>query len=196
MTTTLNALSDPKLAERIKSGQVGVLPTDTVYGLVAVAANETAVAKLYGLKNRTSDPGTLIAANTEQLVALGLKARYLKPVEHYWPGAVSVIIPCHELSYIHLGKGGIAVRIPAAQELRQLLETTGPLVTTSANQPGQPPASNLNEAQAYFGEQVDFYVDGGDMSGHQPSTLIRVVDDAVEVLRQGAVNINEAGEII
>jgi tRNA A37 threonylcarbamoyladenosine synthetase subunit TsaC/SUA5/YrdC len=58
-------------------------------------------------------------------------------------------------------------------------------MTTSANRPGEPPANDLKEAQAYFEDAVDFYVDGGDLKGRQPSTIIRMVDDAVEVLRPG-----------
>lgn len=196
MKNKLNSLSDVALVDSLLAGKVGIMPTDTVYGIVAAAGNETAVAKLYGLKHRLHDPGTVIAASVEQLVELGLKQRYLKPVEHFWPGSVSVIIPSHELAYIHLGKGGIAVRIPSQPELLTLLQQTGPLLTTSANHRGEPTATNLAEAEAYFGDQVDFYVEGGDLTDHKPSTLIRIVDDAVEILRPGAVNINEAGEII
>lgn len=174
------------------TGAVGVIPTDTVYGLVARASDEQAVQRLYALKHRENKPGTLIAASTEQCVSLGLKARYLKAVEEYWPGAVSVIIPCGpELAYLHQGKYGLAVRIPDHPELLKLLEQTGPLLTSSANHPGEPTADTVDEARAYFGDKVDFYVDGGDLSSHQSSTVIRIVDDAIEILREGAVKIHE-----
>jgi L-threonylcarbamoyladenylate synthase len=176
----------------IAPGAVGVLPTDTVYGLVARASDPAAVARLYELKRREGKPGTLIAASIDQLVELGLKARYLKAVEQFWPGAVSVIIPCGpELGYLHEGKFSLAVRIPDQPLLTDLLQRTGPLLTSSANYPGEPVAINLRQAQAYFDDDVDFYVDGGDMSDHKPSTIIRVVDDAIEVLRQGSVIIKE-----
>ncbi|MGH7241043.1 MAG: L-threonylcarbamoyladenylate synthase, partial [Candidatus Saccharimonadales bacterium] len=164
-----------------------------VYGLVARAADQTAVERLYGLKHREHKPGTLIAADTDQLVELGLKARYLKAVEQFWPGAVSVIIPCSDpaLQYLHQGKYSLAVRIPDQAELLKLLEQTGPLLTSSANQPGEPIANTVDEARSYFGNQVDFYVDGGDLSGREASTVIRIVDDAIEVLRTGAVKIQE-----
>lgn len=186
-------LSDPKLAEQLLAGAVGVLPTDTVYGIVCLATDQAAVGRLYAAKHREHKPGTLIAANVDQLVELGLKKRYLTPVEQYWPGAVSVVIPSwHELEYLHQGVGSLAVRIPAGPSgLQAMLEKTGPLLTSSANMPGQPPANTLAEAQDYFGETIDFYVDGGDLSGHQPSTVVRIVDDAVEVLRAGAVTIDE-----
>lgn len=175
---------------------IGVIPTDTVYGVVACAHDQAAVTRLYELKRREHKPGTLIAASVDQLVELGFRRRYLQAVEKYWPGPISVVVPCRELDYLHQGVGSLAVRIPNKPELLQLLQATGPLLTSSANQPGQPPANTVAEAKAYFGDNVDFYEYGGDLSGAQSSTVIRVVDDAIEVLRQGAVKIDEAtGEV-
>lgn len=172
-------------------GAVGVIPTDTLYGVVARAADEAAVSRLYAVKKRDGNPGTLIAADIGQLEGLGFKHRYLRAVEQYWPGAVSVVIPSSdpELGYLRLGKSGLAVRIPADKKLRALLRKTGPLQTSSANITGEPTANTIAEAKAYFGDGVDFYADGGDLSGREPSTVIRIVDDAVEVLRPGAVRI-------
>ncbi|HVV25620.1 MAG TPA: L-threonylcarbamoyladenylate synthase [Candidatus Saccharimonadales bacterium] len=177
------------------AGAVGVIPTDTVYGVVARAADKAAVERLYRLKRREAKPGTLVAADIDQLESLGLKRRYLTAVEQYWPGPVSVIIPCADpaLSYLHRGKMSLAVRIPDDKNLQALLAQTGSLLTSSANQPGQPPATTVSEAKKYFGDQVDFYADGGDLSARKPSTIIRVVDDAIEIIRQGAVTISESG---
>lgn len=177
----------------LKPGAVGIIATDTVYGIVARAGDKSAVARLYEIKKRDEKPGTLIAANLEQLEALGLKHRYLKAVEQYWPCAVSVIIPTGDpsLTYLHRGKMSIAVRIPADKKLQELLEKTGPLLTSSANQPGEPTANIVQQAKDYFGDQPDFYDDGGDLSGREPSTIIRIIDDAVEIIRQGAVKIDD-----
>ncbi|HSX45084.1 MAG TPA: L-threonylcarbamoyladenylate synthase [Candidatus Saccharimonadales bacterium] len=180
----------------IKDGQVGILPTDTVYGLVCSAANMESAAKLYNLKKRQQKPGTIVAANIDQLVNLGFKARYLKAVQHFWPGPISIVIPCVDLAYLHLGEGGVAVRIPSDKEFSKFLQKTGALLTTSANLPDQPTADNIKQAQRYFGKNVDFYIDGGDLSNREPSTVIRIVDDAVEILRQGAVKIDESGKIL
>lgn len=188
--------NDPKLIALLKEGAVGVLPTDTVYGLVCRAVDEEAVVRLYALKNREHKPGTVIAAETQQLTDLGLYARYLKAVEQFWPGPVSVIIPTTAVNYLRQGVEGLAVRIPRDTTIHDLLTEVGPLLTTSANQPGEPVANTVEEARAYFGDAVDFYVDGGDLSGYPPSTVVRVVDDAIEVLREGAVKIDEAGRII
>lgn len=178
-----------------QDGAIGVIPTDTTYGLVARAADAVAVKRLYAVKSRENKPGTIIAASLEQLESIGLKHRYLKAVEGFWPGALSVIIPCGnpELAYLHCGKMSLAVRIPSDKDLLKLLKISGPLLTSSANHPGEPPASTVTEAQKYFGQAVDFYADGGDLSGREPSTIIRIVDDAIEIIRQGAVKIDETG---
>jgi L-threonylcarbamoyladenylate synthase len=188
-------LSDPKLIELLKNGAVGVLPTDTVYGLVCSAANAYSVQRLYDLKSRDHKPGTIIAANINQLVVLGIKARYLKAVEQFWPGAVSVETP-HHIDYLNMGTGRQAIRIPDVEPLRKLLEQVGALQTTSANEPGEPVATTMAEAEAFFGSKVDFYVDGGDLSNRPPSTIIKVIDDAIEIIREGAVKIDESGRVI
>lgn len=185
-----SSITDPEVIRRLQNGELAVIPGDTVYGVMGQAGRPDLAARLYEAKNREGKPGTLIAANIDQLVTLGLKRRYLVPVEQYWPGAVSVIIPCGpELEYLHLGVGGLAVRIPDDEQLLALLQQSGPLLTSSANLTGQPTAVTVDEARAYFGDTVDFYVDGSDLSGRLPSTIVRVVDDEVEVLRRGAVEI-------
>lgn len=187
--TSYNSLLDEALIAAIKNGAVGVIPTDTVYGLICRAADQPTVARLYALKHREYKPGTVIAANIEQLVELGVKRRYLKAVEQFWPGAVSVEI-AHGLDYLNQSTGRQAFRIPASKELLKLLEQTGPLLTTSANLPGELTANTVQQARNYFDSKVDYYVDGGDLSDRAPSTIIRIIDDAIDVIRQGAVKIN------
>jgi L-threonylcarbamoyladenylate synthase len=185
------SVTDPKVIAALKAGEVGVLPADTVYGLMGLAKSPEVADRLYGLKRRDNKPGTIIAASIDQLVELGLKRRYMTAVEQYWPGSISIIIPCgHELEHLHLGMQSLAVRIPDDKNLLELLQQTGPLLTSSANLTGQPTAVNVEQAKKYFDDQVAFYVDGGDLSDRLPSTVIRVVDDAIEVLRQGAVHVD------
>ena len=186
-----------EIASLIRLGKIGVMPTDTVYGLVCSARDETACARLYETKGRHDKPGTIIAASIEQLTDLGLKRAYLKADEQCWPGAISVVVPCSfGLEYLHQSTRSLAVRVPKPQALRDLLEQTGPLLTTSANRPGEETAITAQEALQIFGDQMDFYVDGGELTGHSPSTVIRIIDDAIEILREGAVQLDEAGRII
>ncbi len=179
-----------EVIRRLKDSETGVIPTDTVYGLVASAHNEAAVAKIYELKARQNEPGTIIAASADQIANLGVDRRFLDKVKQYWPGAISVIVPyAGHLDYLHLGKESLAVRIPDNDFLLRLLELTGPLVTSSANLTGEPIANTAGEAYQYFGDKADFYVDGGDLSGAKPSTIIRISDEGLEILRRGAVEI-------
>ena len=168
-------------------GEIAIIPTDTVYGVVARATDPKAVARLYELKRREKKPGTLVAASIDQLVALGFERKYLEGAEKYWPGAVSIITPASDaLFYIHQGVGSLAVRIPNDPWLLELLKHTGPLATSSANQPGEPPATTIEEAKAYFGILVDWYEDGG-VVNREPSTVIKIINGTIEVLRPGAV---------
>jgi len=199
MTEVFSDVTDDKLIALLQLGCIGVIPTDTLYGVVCVASKQESVERLYALKKRENKPGTIIAASIEHLTSLGLKKRYLTAVEQYWSGAVSIVIPTSDSSteYLSQGASGLAVRVVANKKLVKLLNQTGPLMTSSANQPGESPANTIKEAKVYFGGEVDFYVDGGDLSNNKPSTIIRVVDDAVEVIRPGAVKIDEAsGSIV
>ncbi len=192
----IDRLDDAKLIDTLMNGGVGVLPSDTVYGLVCRAADEKAVKRLYRLKSRERKPGTVIAANVEQLIELDVPARYLKPVAYFWPNPISIELPYSAHEFLNQGTGKMAFRVVKDQTVRGLLEKTGPLLTSSANQPGEPPATNLAEAKAYFGDDVDFYVEGGDLSDRPASTIIKIVDDEVVVLREGAIKINDKGEIV
>lgn len=185
-----HSLTDPELIELIRHGAIGVLPTDTLYGLVGRATSSTAVERVYALKHRELKPGTTIAANTEQLIELGVDRDIIDQVAPYWPAPLSIVLPLGEsLDYLHQGVAESPFRIVADEHLRLLLEQTGPLVTSSANMPGEPPARNLHEAQAYFGDHVDFYVDAGEIGEREPSTIARITDNGLRVLRQGAAKI-------
>jgi L-threonylcarbamoyladenylate synthase len=188
----LDSISDPRLPALLLAGKVGVIPTDTVYGLVAAAANPDAAERLYQLKQRQAKPGTVIAASVEQLISLGVPKHSLDMVAHLWPNPLSIELDIGpELAQLHQGTGHCSFRVVAAPELSQLLVQTGPLLTSSANRPADPPAVNISQAQACFKDAVDFYVDGGDLSGRQPSTVARFADGRLVVVRQGSVVIDK-----
>ncbi len=171
----------------LESG-VGVIPTDTVYGLVARAADIQATTRLYDLKSREKKPGTIIAATIKQLESLGFTKESLKSANGFWPGAISIVLNAGpELDYLHQETGSIAVRVVADKKLRDLLRKTGPLLTSSANQSGEPVSTTIEQAKKYFRELADFYVDGGNMSDRPPSTIIRIDGDKINIIREGAV---------
>lgn len=187
-------LSNPQVASLIKDGAIGVIPTDTLYGIVASIYHKSAVERLYKLRMRNENKACIvIAANITQITDTDTwQPLHWQIAEKYWPGSVSIVLPTTEKtpSYLQRGVQTPPYRVPDFKELRKLLTITGPLVAPSANLQDQSPAKNLQQAHEYFGDLVDFYVDGGTLDG-QPSTLINVHDGKVQVLRQGSVIIND-----
>lgn len=182
------SLADPALAGLLQGGAVGILLTDTVYGLVSSANIPEAANRVMEVKERESKPGTIIAASAQQLIDLGIQREHVKAVEQFWPGPISAVLPTKPgLDYLHLGLESLAVRVPNKPELVALLEAVGPLLTTSANRPGEPMVKSIEEAQEIFGNRLDFYVDGGRLESPLASTIIRV---KIELLRQGAITID------
>src|SRR5437764_16307 len=112
-TPVFTSLADPALVDIVRGGGVGVLRTDTVYGLVGLAANREAAGRVIDTKGRKYKPGTLIAADTQQLLDLGIQPEHVKAAEQFWPGPVSVVLPTKpELEYLDLGMTSLAVRVP------------------------------------------------------------------------------------
>ncbi len=187
-TPVFDSLADPALVDILKNGGVGILLTDTVYGLVGSATNPEAAKRVIDTKGRKYKPGTLIAANTQQLIDLGIQREHVKAAEQFWPGPVTIVLPTKlGLEYLDLGLESLAVRVPDNQDVVALLESVGPLLTTSANRPNEPMVKNIPEAQAIFGNRLDFYVDGGHVDSPLASTIIRL---KIEILRQGAATIH------
>jgi L-threonylcarbamoyladenylate synthase len=169
-----------ELAKHLQQqGQIAVIPTDTVYGVVARAVDSQAVKRLYTLKRRETKPGTLVAANIDQLADLGIERNDLLGTDAFWPGAVSIITACGQnLNYLHQGVGSLAVRIPDDPWLLELLQQTGP-------------ANTVDEARDYFGDQVSWYQDGG-VVNREPSTVIRITNNNIEIIRLGVVKISDS----
>ena len=178
----------------LSQGKIGVIPTDTIYGLVGKALLPKTVERIYEIKGRKPDKPLITLISTLEdlkLFEIKIDAETKKVLEKYWPGKVSVILPCpnQEFEYLHRGTKTLAFRLPDYPELTHLITQTGPLVAPSANPEGLPPAKNIKEAREYFGDEVDFYYAKGILKS-LPSTLIEVRDGKIKILREGAVKIN------
>ena len=196
MAQLFTSVTDKKLATLLHGGAIGVLPTDTVYGLVSVIAPQP-IERLYATKPRQSHAGTIIAASVDDLIALGLDETALQHVSHLWPAPLSVVIAAQHIpEFLREERGSLAVRILEDEVLRSLLRETGPLMTTSANKHGGKTAATIAEAQRIFGDSVDFYVDGGDLSNRPPSTIVMVdARGTITALRDGAVPVRSLGDV-
>ena len=169
-------------AERLKAGEVGIIPTDTIYGIVASAWSTHAVERIYELKKRdSSKPGTILST-VDSLSEFNLAQSQLARAMTYWPGPVSVVMDVDDHEHLHRGMASLAIRVPRHDDLQALLRQVGPLVSSSANHSGETPATNITLAESYFADQVDFYVDGGDLVG-KPSTIVSVLGEVDDVLR-------------
>lgn len=164
--------------EKIKSGAVAILPTDTIYGIVGSALRPDVVERVYELQMRPSKkPVIVLISGVEDLkkFKIILSPKYMAFLKKIWPAPISVIIPCpeDEYKYLHRGTKAVAFRIPKDEWLRNFLKKTGPLVAPSANPEGLKPAMTVQDAKNYFGERVDVYIDGGIKKG-EPSMLIEI----------------------
>jgi len=186
---------DQKNIDILKAGGVGIVPTDTIYGLVGSALSFPAVERISQIKNRTDGKGFIILISSiEDLNIFGIKPSDQAKIfmKKFWPGKVSIefVSPLAQFDYLKKTGGTIAFRFPDKADLLILLKKTWPLVAPSANIEGLPPAKNIEEARKYFGDKVDFYEDEGDLVS-EPSTLVKIDGDKIEVLRQGAVRVEE-----
>jgi len=163
-----------KEIEILKRGGVGVMPTDTIYGLVGSAFSKKAVRRIYKIKKRNKNKKLIVLiSSVKDLEKFKIKvdAKTKEMLNKFWPGKVSIVIY------------DIAFRLPRSKFLVEILKKTGPLVAPSANPENFRHAENIKEAKAYFGDQVDFYSSKGSLKG-KSSILIRINKNGeTEVLR-------------
>ncbi|MFA6999922.1 MAG: L-threonylcarbamoyladenylate synthase [Candidatus Paceibacterota bacterium] len=166
-----------KAIKILKNGGVGVIPTDTLYGLVGGAFSKKAINRIYKIKNRDRNKKLIVlisSLNDLKKFKIKISKEEAKILEKFWPGEVSIILD------------DIAFRFPKKKFLLEILKRTGPLVAPSANRESEKPAENIKQAKEYFGNNVDFYLSSGTLKSEH-STLIRIKNGKIEVLRQGKV---------
>ncbi len=149
-------------AKTLQNGGVVVIRTDTLYGILACTENKEAVEKVYSLKQRDPQKECIV------LIATAHDApSHHAMLETYSAHAVqptTVIIPATtEPSWVTRGGNTVAYRVISEGALHEILTMTGPLIAPSANPESLPPAATIEQAQQYFGDQVDLYVDGGEV---------------------------------
>jgi L-threonylcarbamoyladenylate synthase len=176
-------------ARILKEGGVGVIPTDTLYGIVASALSREAVSRVYRLRRRDpKKPSIILISALSDLWLFGVRPTpvQMAALRRIWPGKLSVIFKTKGAGrYLDRGTGTLAFRWPRSKALQRFLRDSGPLIAPSANWEGYPPAGSVSAARRYFGGQVDVYVDTGPKRG-RPSTLAVFRGRRLQVLRPGA----------
>lgn len=160
------------MIDTLNSGGVGVLRTDTLYGIVARANNEAAVERIFKIKARDRDkPLIVLLPDATSAYDAGETIAEFDTTEA--PTTIIVDSP-HAYTWLRHSDGSVGYRVPKSPELQAILHHTGPLVAPSANPQGEPPARTVDEAKAYFGDAIDCYLDGGDVPSSQaPSQIFK-----------------------
>ncbi len=177
-------------------GEVGVFPTDTVYGLGCIANSITSTTTIYRLKERPLDKTLPLLIGGwgmfDQLCGkISVKDR--ERLEELWPGALTVIVPgsreALSLSYHCQRNGTVAMRMPNHPPLRFIIEQLGiPLASTSANITGHAEALSLEMVCKDIRNQVDWaWSESIPHSLPLPSTVVDLTQKKIKVLREGTV---------
>ncbi|MBO5654195.1 MAG: threonylcarbamoyl-AMP synthase [Candidatus Methanomethylophilaceae archaeon] len=178
-------------AEEIRSGNLVVYPTDTVYGIGANPFDQVAVKKLFLAKNRPFDmPLTLAVADKDMVEQIAIMTKPVeKLIDAFLPGPLTIItnknpnVPDMVTSMSFK----VGIRIPEDPVALELIKRTGPIIATSANLHSQPDATSVEDAQAAFGDKVSTYLDKGISGTGRPSTIVWISDNKIEIIRQGDI---------
>ncbi len=177
----------------LRQGGLICYPTDTVYGIGGAAGNDEAVRRVYEAKGRPlGQPMPLLIADPEdaaRFASLNETGRRL--IDQFWPGGLTLVMPKAEgfHSLALAGQETVGLRLPDQDTLRAVIRELGePLVGTSANRSGTPPATTAQEAAGQIGEAVDLIIDGGECTRGEESTVLDITTEPPRVLRWGTVS--------
>lgn len=184
----------------LENGGVGIIPTDTVYGLCANALNKEAIKRIYKIKKRDLNKSlVLFVKDKEDIESYGVVDSLSKKIiDKLIPGEITLVLKKKDPSFSISLKSfeTIGFRIPNDVFIIKLLDSLSfPLATTSANISGEKTPKDLDGLKKIFDGIVDFIVDGGEL-GEVPSTVIEVRNDKVNILREGKIKKEEILSIL
>ena len=181
--------------EILNSGGLVAFPTDTVYGLGALAFNDDAIKSIYAAKDRPIEKAIpILIADVDDLTlvadSIPESARIL--AARFFPGALTLVVPKKDSLPASISAAAtVAVRIPDNDDARALLRAAGPMAVTSANISGAESPSTAQEVYAQLGGRIPLILDGGKTRGGVPSTLVDCSKETLEILREGPIALDE-----
>ncbi|MCX7668356.1 MAG: L-threonylcarbamoyladenylate synthase, partial [Atribacterota bacterium] len=184
-------------AEVLRRGGLVAFPTETVYGLGAVAFFPEAVARIFEVKGRPRfDPLIVHIASREMVLSLWQKLdpKVEMVVEKFWPGPLTLVLPKKETvpDIVTAGLSTVAVRMPAHPVALALIEMTGfPVAAPSANRFGRVSPTGAEAVKKDLGNRVDLILDGGKCELGIESTVLLVEEGRFLLLRPGALSVEE-----
>jgi L-threonylcarbamoyladenylate synthase len=203
MKTVILSVQDPfalpRALEILQLGGLVAFPTDTVYGVGALAFNGAAVESIYAAKDRPVEKAIpILIGDVDDLAKVSAEVPEiaLKLAARFWPGPLTVVVPKHpELPEAVSATPTVGVRIPNHPVTRALLRLAGPMAVTSANHSGQPSPSTAEEVYAQLGGRIALILDGGKTPGGVPSTVVDCIGAEPQVLRAGPISKSEILEV-
>src|SRR5580692_4015368 len=188
-------------AAAVKNGGLVVLPTDTVYGVVADAFDSAAVAALLAAKGRGRDmpvPVLVGSWHTIDGLALSVSTAMRDLVRAFWPGALSLVVRQAPSVQWDLGdaRGTVMLRMPLHPVAIELLREVGPMAVSSANISGRSPAVDAEEARNQLGDLVDVYLDTGPSVLQAASTIVDLTGADPRILRAGPVSVERVAKVL
>lgn len=196
LITELSKDNLERIKKVLEEDGIIIFPTDTVYGIACNCYSVKALEKLYSFKNRPlSKPINVLTDSIEkiELVAEKISKKERSLMEQYFPGDLTIILDKKEEvpNLLTANLKTIGVRIPNHEMALKILESFPyPLATTSVNLAGDSPGIEVNDFFAEFAPKVDIIVDGGKSPIGVASTIVRVENDEVKVLRQGKLRVD------
>jgi L-threonylcarbamoyladenylate synthase len=181
------------VAEEIRKGRIVVYPTDTLYGIGVNALDEKSVKKVFEIKGRNFNKPISIAFSSLKDVKKYVKFDpiSLKLAKKILPGPLTLILPLKKKipEVLTKGKKEVGVRIPDNKIALELIKKCGfPLTSTSANLSGEKNPINSKEAIKQIGNKVDLVIDSGKSKYSKSSTVVKVVDGKIEIIREGTIS--------
>ena len=190
-----------EIAEIIKKGGIGIVPTETVYGIGANGLDEKAVEKIYLAKGRKQDnPINLLVNNIEMVekIAKNITELEYKLMKAFFPGPFTIILNKKDIvpNIVTANQNTVGVRMPKNDIALKLIEYAGvPIAAPSANISGKPSGTDFKDIYNDFKDKVDFMIDGGESNIGIESTIVKVIDNIPHVLRPGSITAEEIEKI-
>ena len=190
-------------AEEIKKGNLVLFPTETVYGIGANALEENAVRKIFIAKGRAADNPLIVhVANIQMVEGIVEQITPLekKLIETFWPGPLTIvfkrknnrIIP----NVVTANLDTVGIRMPSNKIAKRLIELAGvPIAAPSANISGKPSGTKVADIIEELQEKVDYILDGGFSDIGLESTVIKVEENQITILRPGKITKEQLEEV-
>ena len=184
-------------AMSIKEGNIVLFPTETVYGIGANALDEKAVNKIFEAKGRASDNPLIVhICDIDMLNDLVKDVGEVeeKLINNFWPGPLTIIFNRKECipNNVTAGLDTVGIRMPKSEVARKLIELSDlPIAAPSANVSGKPSGTKIEDIIDELDGKVDYILDSGMVDIGVESTVVRVIDNKVHILRPGKITVED-----